>query len=57
MFVLSRWQQRRRSYSIPRNLGITDIHLGSPDKVATFDEYTDVYDIKPEHVLLYGTLF
>jgi 3-deoxy-D-manno-octulosonate 8-phosphate phosphatase (KDO 8-P phosphatase) len=37
-----------------RNLGITDIHLGSPDKVATFDEYTDVYDIKPEHVLYMG---
>jgi 3-deoxy-D-manno-octulosonate 8-phosphate phosphatase (KDO 8-P phosphatase) len=30
--------------------------LGSPDKVATFDEYTDVYDIKPEHVLYMGTI-
>jgi 3-deoxy-D-manno-octulosonate 8-phosphate phosphatase (KDO 8-P phosphatase) len=37
-----------------RNLGITDIHLGSPNKVATFDEYTDVYNIKPEHVLYMG---
>lgn len=37
-----------------RNLGITDIHLGSPDKVATFDEYTDVYSIKPEQVLYMG---
>jgi 3-deoxy-D-manno-octulosonate 8-phosphate phosphatase (KDO 8-P phosphatase) len=37
-----------------RNLGITDIHLGMPDKVATFDEYTDVYTIQPEHVLYMG---
>lgn len=37
-----------------RNLGITDIHLGSPDKVATFDEYTDVYGINPEQVLYMG---
>ena len=37
-----------------RNLGITDIHLGTPDKVATFDEYTDVYTILPEHVLYMG---
>lgn len=37
-----------------RNLGITDIHLGTPDKVATFDEYTDVYNILPEQVLYMG---
>jgi 3-deoxy-D-manno-octulosonate 8-phosphate phosphatase (KDO 8-P phosphatase) len=37
-----------------RNLGITDIHLASPDKVATFKEYTELYDIKPEHVLYMG---
>lgn len=37
-----------------RNLGITDIHLGSPNKVATFDEYIDVYSIKPEQVLYMG---
>lgn len=37
-----------------RNLGITDIHLGSPDKVATFDEYTDTYGINPEQVLYMG---
>jgi 3-deoxy-D-manno-octulosonate 8-phosphate phosphatase (KDO 8-P phosphatase) len=37
-----------------RNLGITDIHLGSPDKVATFNEYTDVYGINPEQVLYMG---
>ena len=37
-----------------RNLGITDIHLGSPDKVATFKEYTELYNIKPEQVLYMG---
>jgi 3-deoxy-D-manno-octulosonate 8-phosphate phosphatase (KDO 8-P phosphatase) len=37
-----------------RNLGITDIHLGTPNKVETFDEYTDVYNIKPEQVLYMG---
>jgi 3-deoxy-D-manno-octulosonate 8-phosphate phosphatase (KDO 8-P phosphatase) len=37
-----------------RNLGITDIHLGTPDKVATFDEYIDIYTILPEHVLYMG---
>jgi len=37
-----------------RNLGITDIHLGIPNKVETFDEYTDVYNIKPEQVLYMG---
>lgn len=37
-----------------RNLGITDIHLASPDKVATFKEYTESYNIKPEQVLYMG---
>ena len=37
-----------------RNLGITNIHLGTPDKVKTFKEYTDVYNIKPEQVLYMG---
>ncbi|MGL5111355.1 MAG: KdsC family phosphatase [Flavobacterium sp.] len=37
-----------------RNLGVTDIHLGTPDKVATFDEYTDVYQINPAQVLYMG---
>ncbi len=37
-----------------RNLGITDIHLGTPDKVATFDEYIDIYNIKPEQILYMG---
>jgi 3-deoxy-D-manno-octulosonate 8-phosphate phosphatase (KDO 8-P phosphatase) len=27
-----------------RNLGITDIHLGTPNKVETFKEYTDLHD-------------
>ena len=37
-----------------RNLGITDIYLGTPDKVETFKEYCDIYKINPEHVLYMG---
>ncbi|TDE07226.1 KdsC family phosphatase [Flavobacterium sandaracinum] len=37
-----------------QNLGISDIYLGTPDKVETFNEYTDVYKINPEHVLYMG---
>jgi 3-deoxy-D-manno-octulosonate 8-phosphate phosphatase (KDO 8-P phosphatase) len=37
-----------------RNLGIHDIHLASPDKVATFKEYIELYNIKPESVLYMG---
>ncbi|MFY8187899.1 MAG: KdsC family phosphatase [Flavobacterium sp.] len=37
-----------------RNLGITDIYLGAPDKVETFKEYCDIYQIKPEEVLYMG---
>ena len=37
-----------------KNLGITDIHLATPDKVATFKEYTELYNIKPEQVLYMG---
>lgn len=37
-----------------RNLGITDIHLGTPDKVETFKEYTELYKINPEQVLYMG---
>ena len=37
-----------------RNLGITDIHLGTPDKVETFKEYAELYSINPEHVLYMG---
>ena len=37
-----------------KNLGITDIHLGSPDKVETFKEYCELYAISPEKVLYMG---
>lgn len=37
-----------------RNLGVTDIYLGSPDKVETFKEYIDIYGIKAEQVLYMG---
>jgi 3-deoxy-D-manno-octulosonate 8-phosphate phosphatase (KDO 8-P phosphatase) len=37
-----------------RNLGITDIHMATPDKVETFKEYIDIYNIKPEQVLYMG---
>lgn len=37
-----------------RNLGITDIHLGVSDKVETFKEFIDVYNIKLEQVLYMG---
>ena len=37
-----------------RNLGITDIHLATLDKVATFKEYIELYQIKAENVLYMG---
>ncbi|MFY0483894.1 KdsC family phosphatase [Flavobacterium sp. PLA-1-15] len=37
-----------------QNLGITDIHLACPDKVANFKEYSTAYNIKPEQVLYMG---
>ena len=37
-----------------RNLGVTDIHLGTPDKVETFKEYAELYQINPETVLYMG---
>jgi len=37
-----------------KNLGITDIHLGSPNKVETFKEYCELYSISPEKVLYMG---
>ena len=37
-----------------KNLGITDIHLAAPNKVETFKEYIELYQIKPEHVLYMG---
>ena len=36
------------------NLGIKEIHLGSPDKVKTFKEYVETYKIIPETVLYMG---
>lgn len=37
-----------------RTLGITDIYLGISDKVAIYQEFIDVYNIKPENVLYMG---
>jgi 3-deoxy-D-manno-octulosonate 8-phosphate phosphatase (KDO 8-P phosphatase) len=37
-----------------KNLGINDIHLASPDKVKTFNDYTELRNINPEHVLYMG---
>ena len=37
-----------------QNLGITDIHLAAPDKVATFREYCRMYSIDPTEVLYMG---
>jgi len=37
-----------------RNLGIIDIHLGTPDKVKTFKEYTEANNINPEQILYMG---
>ncbi len=37
-----------------RNLGITDIYLATPDKVETFKEYTELYNINPDQVLYMG---
>ncbi|WP_396177864.1 KdsC family phosphatase [Flavobacterium sp.] len=37
-----------------QNLGITDIHLGSSDKVKTFKEYVEIYNINSGHVLYMG---
>ncbi|APA00193.1 KdsC family phosphatase [Flavobacterium commune] len=37
-----------------RNLGITNIHLGTPDKVETFDEFIDIHQIKQENILYMG---
>ena len=37
-----------------QNLGITNIHLGTTDKVATFKEYAELCQIKSENVLYMG---
>ena len=36
------------------NLGITEIYLGAPDKVALFENYIKTYNIQPEQVLYMG---
>lgn len=37
-----------------RNLGITDIHLAASDKVETFKEYINLYNIQASQVLYMG---
>lgn len=37
-----------------RGLGITDIYLGTHNKMDQLDEYLDIYNIQPEHVLYMG---
>ncbi|MFN3756754.1 MAG: KdsC family phosphatase [Flavobacterium sp.] len=37
-----------------RNLGITNIHLGIPDKVETLKEFCDIYGVKMENILYMG---
>ena len=37
-----------------RNLGITDIYLGAHHKILAFEEYCDIYNIKPQEVLYMG---
>ncbi|SFE05941.1 3-deoxy-D-manno-octulosonate 8-phosphate phosphatase (KDO 8-P phosphatase) [Flavobacterium phragmitis] len=37
-----------------QNLGVKDIHLGTPDKVKTFNDYTEINNIKHENVLYMG---
>jgi 3-deoxy-D-manno-octulosonate 8-phosphate phosphatase (KDO 8-P phosphatase) len=37
-----------------RGLGITDIYLGSQNKIEELDEYMELYDIDPNHVLYMG---
>lgn len=37
-----------------KNLGVTDIYLGVPNKVEIFHEFCDGYQINPENVLYMG---
>jgi 3-deoxy-D-manno-octulosonate 8-phosphate phosphatase (KDO 8-P phosphatase) len=37
-----------------QNLGIKDIHLGSPDKVVTYNDYLKKYNLLSENVLYMG---
>jgi 3-deoxy-D-manno-octulosonate 8-phosphate phosphatase (KDO 8-P phosphatase) len=35
-------------------LGITDIYLGAHNKMEQFEEYIDIYNLNPEHILYMG---
>ena len=37
-----------------RGLGVTDIYLGTHDKVEQLEEYFDIYNINPENALFMG---
>ncbi|WP_457617370.1 KdsC family phosphatase [Lutibacter sp.] len=37
-----------------QGLGITDIYLGAHHKMDVFEEYIDIYNIKPENILYMG---
>lgn len=37
-----------------QNLGVSDVHLGTPDKVKTLNEYIEKHNIKHENVLYMG---
>lgn len=37
-----------------RNLGVTDIYMAVPNKVETFKEFIDIYNISPDNVLYMG---
>lgn len=37
-----------------RNLGITNIHLGVPDKVEVLKEFCDIYGVKMDNILYMG---
>ncbi|MCV6629216.1 MAG: HAD-IIIA family hydrolase [Flavobacteriaceae bacterium] len=37
-----------------RGLGITDIYLGAHHKMEQFEEYCEMYDIRPEQILYMG---
>ena len=37
-----------------KGLGITDIYLGAHNKMEQFEEYIDIYNLKPENILYMG---
>ena len=37
-----------------RGLGVTDIYMGTSNKVMVFEEYLELYNIDPQHVLYMG---